>query len=472
MITLTTALIILAHVAGLVAAGDIVMKGRTAQGTTAWAIALLTLPWVAIPLYFVFGERRFAGYVRARREGVRRLDESAKELFERLKPYTLPLRTEHAAFAAVGRLARLPFTSGNKVELLVNGEATFRAIFAAIDAARDYVLVQFYIIRDDALGRRLRDRLLAARARGVRVFLLYDEIGSYSLPRAFLDCLRDGGCSVSGFRTKRRRQRRFRINFRNHRKIVVCDGRVAFVGGHNVGDEYLGKHPTLGRWRDTHSAIRGPAVQCVQLAFLEDWYWANRSVPDLEWTPLAETDADARVLIVPSGPADPLETASLLYTHVVNSASRRLWLATPYFVPDEQVVSALQLAALRGVDTRVIVPAVSDSRMIRWSTLAFEEDVLPAGVKMFRWQPGFMHHKVALSDDVAVVSTANLDNRSFRINFEISVVVADAPFAAQVEKMLLADLEESAAVPAGDFAKRPFRERFLARLARLLAPIQ
>lgn len=472
MLTLWTAFLVLAHAAGVVFAIDIVMKGRTAQGTTAWAIALLLIPYFSIPFYFVFGERRFGGYVRARREGMRRIDESAKELHERLRPYSLPLRAEHEAFAPIARLARLPFTGGNRVELLINGAETFRAIFEAIDQARDYVLVQFYIIRDDRVGRELRDRLVAARGRGVRVMLLYDEIGSYSLPRDYLDFLTSAGCQVSGFRTKRRRQRRFRINFRNHRKIVVCDGRAAFVGGHNVGDEYLGQHPTLGCWRDTHCAVRGPAVQCVQLAFLEDWYWATKAVPDLEWTPLAATDQDARVLVVPSGPADLLETAPLMYTHLCNSAHRRLWLATPYFVPDEQVLAAIQLAALRGVDVRVIVPDRLDSALVRWSTLSFEDEVLAAGARIYRWTPGFMHHKIALCDDVAVVSTANLDNRSFRINFEVSVVIADATFAGEVERMLVADLEQARAVARGEFAARPYGERLLARLARLLAPVQ
>ncbi|HEX2837447.1 MAG TPA: phospholipase D-like domain-containing protein, partial [Phycisphaerales bacterium] len=258
---------------------DVVMKGRTAQGTIAWSISLLLMPWLSLPFYLVLGDRKFIGYERASPEGSREIDVLARALLESLAPFVPP--NSEAGFADRGftKLARFPFTSGNKVTLLINGSATFDAILEAVESAREYIVVQFYIVRDDGLGKRLQRALLAARKRGVRVYLLYDEIGSHGLPRAYLQALKDAGCECSGFRTKARKQRPFRLNFRNHRKIVVVDGRVAFTGGHNVGDEYLGLHKVLTPWRDTHVSIRGPAVQCVQLAFVEDWFWATQRVP-------------------------------------------------------------------------------------------------------------------------------------------------------------------------------------------------
>jgi cardiolipin synthase len=228
----------------------------------------------------------------------------------------------------------------------------------------------------------------------------------------------------------------------------------------------------MSPWRDTHVELRGPAVQCVQLAFAEDWYWVHRVVPDVNWTPTLEPDSDMRVLVVPTSPADELEAAELLFTHIANCARERLWIATPYFVPDEQMLGALQLAALRGVDVRVIIPERNDARLVWLSAFSYYNDVLPAGIKVYRHQPGFMHQKVVVSDELACVGTANIDNRSFRINFEITVVVADEDFAERTAAMLERDMKQSRQVKAGEFEKMPFRFRLLSRAARLLAPIQ
>lgn len=462
--------LVIVQALGLWAAVGIVMRGRTAQGATAWALGLVLLPVLSLPLYLVFGERKFYGYVRARRQGNRGIDRVAAELFENIKPYTPAAPPPDAA--ALQRLARAPFTTGNDVELLIDGAATFDAVISAVNAARRYILIQFYIFREDGLGKRVQKALLDARARGVSVHLLYDEIGSYSLPQSYLDALTQAGCKCSGFRTKPRKQRRFRINFRNHRKIVVVDGEVAFIGGHNVGDEYLGLNPRMSPWRDTHVEIRGPAVMAAQLSFLEDWYWANRNIPDLNWTPSPAEGGTSTVLVVPTGPADDLETCLLFLTQLANSARRRLWIATPYFVPDELALGALQLASLRGVDVRVIIPERNDSRLVWLSAFSYYDEVLPAGVKLFRYQPGFMHQKVVLSDDTACISTANFDNRSFRINFEVSALVADTTFAEEVGAMLETDFTRCREVKKGEFEKMPYWFRLASRVSRLLAPVQ
>lgn len=457
---------------GLWMAIDVVMKGRTAQGAIAWALGLLLLPLVAVPLYLVFGERKFAGYIRSHRRGKSEIDQVAAQLAAQLRPFVAVPIDSLGTTAALTKLVRLPFTNRNHVELLVDGKDTFDAIIEAIERARHYVLVQFYIIRDDGAGRRVQAALLAARARGVRVYFIYDELGSYDLPRQYLDALRAAQCECSGFRTKPRKQRPFRINFRNHRKIVVVDGRIAFVGGHNIGDEYLGLHDTLRPWRDTHVAIRGPAVQCVQLAFLEDWFWAQQAIPDLEWTPEPAEGAGVTVLVAPSGPADELDTCSLLFTQLVQSARTRLWLTSPYFVPDEQLIGAIQLASLRGVDMRLLISELSDSLLPHLSAFSYYNDIMPSGGKIHRYQSGFLHQKVLLADTIACVGTANLDNRSFRINFEITIVVADADFSAQVAAMLEKDLAASRQVAKDEFDRRPFLFRLACRVARLLSPIQ
>lgn len=457
---------------GIWGAVDVIVRGRTAQGTVAWALALLFIPVVALPLYMMFGDRKFEGYVRARRDGVRQIDQAAKELFEALKPHAVAPLDPFSELHSLGKLARMPFTVGNTVQAIYTGEEFYRLLREAIDGAQDYVLVQFYIIRDDEIGRELQNALLRARARGVRVMLIYDEIGSHALPTAYLTQIREAGGMCSGFRTKPRRQKPFRINFRNHRKIVVVDGRVGFTGGFNVGREYVGKDEQIGRWRDTQVRLTGPSVLCLQLSFLEDWYWANRSIPKLNWDPGPVRNEGVPVLIVPSGPADMLETGSLLHTAIPNAAKRRLWIATPYFVPDETIIGALQLAVLRGVDVRVIIPEKTDSLLVQKSMLSYYEDFLPFGVRMFRYQPGFSHQKIMLCDDLVLAGSANIDNRSLRINFEITAVIADAGFAQEIEKALNADLERSHEVPKNAWEDMPRGHRFIARLARLFAPIQ
>lgn len=467
-----TAIFLVIQGFGVWGAIDVIVRGRTAQGTVAWALALLLVPILALPLYMLLGDRKFDGYVRARRDGVRQIDQAANALFEALKPHAVAPLDPFSELHSLGKLARMPFTVGNSVRAIYTGEEFYRQLGEAIDQAKEYVLVQFYIIRDDEIGGELQAALLRARARGVRVMVLYDEIGSHTLPTAYLTKIRDAGGMCSGFRTKPRRQKPFRINFRNHRKIAVIDGRVGFTGGFNVGREYIGKDERFGRWRDTQVRLTGPSVLCLQLSFLEDWYWANRSIPDLNWDPGSVRGEGVPVLIVPSGPADKLETGTLLHTAIPNASKRRLWIATPYFVPDEAVIGALQLAVLRGVDVRVIIPEQTDSLLVQHSMLSYYEDFLPFGVRMFRYQPGFSHQKVMLCDDLVLVGSANLDNRSLRINFEISAVVADAGFAKEIERAFVADLEQSRELAKDAWDHLSRSTRFKARLSRLFAPIQ
>ena len=466
--------IIVAQVAGVVLALDAVMRGRTAQGTVAWVVALLTIPLVSIVFYVVFGNRRFNGYVRARRKGTASLDLVARACVESMRPFaaadaSLPL--DPGARSALERLAHTPWTAGNRATLLVDGAQTFDAIHAAIDAAREYVLVQFYILRDDATGRAFRQRLMDAAARGVRVHLMYDEIGCKDLRDSYLEPLRRAGASVSGFRTTRGRGNRFQINFRNHRKVVVCDGTCALLGGLNIGDEYMGLDPELGAYRDTHVRIDGPSVKAVQLAWIEDWHWATRSVPAVRWESAPQTDGD-RMLVLPSGPADRFETCLLAFSHLIHSARQRIWIASPYFVPDEGTIAALQFAALRGVDVRIMIPGVSDSRLVKMSMLTYLPDIIPAGIRVYRYTSGFMHHKVILSDSMACVGTANFDNRSFRINFEITAIVDGGQFAEDVRQMLARDFERCQGVPESDYLRRPWISRAACRVARLMSPIQ
>ena len=468
----------LVNLLGIGFAVHAVMHSRTAQGSIAWAVSLVAIPHIAIPFYLIFGRRKFHGYVKARRAG----DSSIRHIAESLRPFEAKFKAGLAqanGFLPLEKLSKMPFTHGNGLDLLVDGEATFKAIFDGIAKAEDYVLIQFFIIHDDELGRALKALLLKTAERGVRILLLYDEIGSHKLPAQYIQELRDADIEVKPFNTRGGKSNRFQINFRNHRKIVIVDGRTAFVGGLNVGDEYMGRSKRFGPWRDTHLRIQGPAVQCVQLSFVEDWYWAARSIPPLEWQPVPApprengTLPDQRTLVLPTSPADSLETCTLTFLHLIATAKKRLWITSPYFVPDQIMISALQMAALRGVDVRILLPEKPDHLLVWLSSFSFIEQTETSGVKFYRYQPGFLHQKVILVDDLAAgVGTANMDNRSFRLNFEITIFAADHDFAEAVTKMLRADFARSRRVTADGLRSRSFLFKLAVTSSRLMAPIQ
>ena len=448
------------------------MNARTSQGAIAWVLALLLIPFAAIPMYWLLGRTRFSGYVRGRRAGDLRLRELADAMHSRLRHFAIDIPEDDAFERAAETLGGLPFTRGNELELLIDGKETFDRLFSAIAATEDYLCVNFFIVKNDVIGRRFQQALIERARAGVRVMFLFDEIGSHKLPAAYLRELRGAGVECRSFGVNRHWWSRLQLNFRNHRKIVVCDGKIAFLGGLNVGDEYLGMVRRFGPWRDTHLQVKGPMVQAIQLVFLEDWFWATAQVPELRWTTHPET-ADQVGAIIPTGPADPVDSWQLIVAEAANTSRRKLWIASPYFVPDEGVLTALQAAAIRGVDVRVLIPERADHLLVWLSAFSYYEQSLPYGIRIFRYHRGFLHQKVMLIDErLAAVGTANLDNRSFRLNFEISAFCADAGFVDEVEHMLSVDFTHAREARLEDFTQRPFLFRAACRAARLLAPVQ
>ncbi len=465
--------VVLFYVLAFASALEAVLKARTSQGAIAWAISLIAFPLVAVPIYLVFGRNRFAGYLEQRdmieAESLRLLEHTSSSVAR----YMVTPTAETPVYTSLHKLARVPATSDNEVNLLIDGEATFDSIADGLRRAQKHILFQFYIIRDDELGRRL-GRILADRARaGVRVFLLYDEIGSTGFHRSGLyRQLKMTGVQVAPFNTTQGRRNRLQLNFRNHRKVVVVDGVEAWIGGHNVGIEYLGLKKRVGHWRDTHAHFKGPAVLGAELAFATDWLWATRSNLLLDWEVATDAAGDCRVLVFPSDPASEYEEAGLMFHQIISAAQRRIWIASPYFVPDNAIISALQLAALRGVDVRIIIPDEPDGPVVGMANWAFTRLLLPMGVQVHRYQGGFMHQKVLLMDDrLSGVGTANFDNRSFRLNFEITLLVEGGEFAGQVEQMLKRDLERCRRVSQEEMDGKPPWFLLAMGVARLFAPV-
>ncbi len=465
-LTILGFVLIIAEIIGIMTAVHAVMQPRSSQGATAWFIALITFPVISVPLYAVFGRTRFLGYTEALREAEASVGDRVRTWADQMNLMAADPRTGLEVIELLThRLTHIPFLRANHVELLVDGRATYDSMINAIESAESYVLVQFYIVRDDVTGRRLRDALIAKVQSGVRVYFLYDEIGCIKLPETYLEVMGDNGIEVSGFKTTKGRSNRFQINFRNHRKLLVVDGKTGFIGGNNLGEEYL-------KYRDTHIKIEGTAVQHIQFSFIKDWYWATAQIVPVSTEIVAAETSDQAVAIVNTGPADETPACSILFSSLVSSARSRLWITSPYFVPDDAMVRMLQAAALRGVDVRIILPGKPDQLLVTLASYTYYDDMLNNGVRLFRYREQFMHQKVILVDDtVAGVGTVNLDNRSLYLNFEATALVADDAFIKQVETMLIADLDNSDPVRCEHFYDKPLYVRVAANMARLASPL-
>ena len=472
------------HILGAAYAAHAVMNVRSARGATAWSISLVTWPWVAIPLYWLLGRDKFEGYAEAIKQAY--IGRKGLDYYEHSKimAYAVELGGEYAALGQyAAKFEPFPFTKNNSTELLIDGAQTFGRMLDAIASAERYVLLQTYILHDDETGRQFKEALMAKARQGITVHLLYDGLGSRKLPSSYINELRVSGVTVSAFRSSKGRRSRFQINFRNHRKILVVDGKVAFMGGLNIGDEYMGKDARFGPWRDTHVQFKGTAVLCLQEVLLRDLYWAGEEVPEASWDVETQPSYQQISFILSTGPADRLQECAFFFLNIINQAKERLWIASPYFVPDSSTLNALKMAALRGVDVRLILPDRSDHLSVYLCAFSFYEELAKVGIQLYRYREGFMHQKVILCDRaIAGIGTVNLDNRSFYLNFEAMSFVINRPFARgledsgepfirSVERMLERDIAVSRLVDFEEYKKKPIWFRLGARIMRLLAPI-
>jgi len=475
---LLTAAFIMLHVA--VCVFVVTWERRQPQATMAWLLAIALLPFAGIVLYLLFGltrSRRTAGRLQ---EASERVDHVMQRLcvLSKLGDDEERLDARSASFVRLCRgLASTPPSLGNAARLLVDGAETYAAMRAAIDAARDHVHVEFYIIHPDETGRDLRARLVEAARRGVEVRVLADALGSHALPDSFWDPLRAAGGHAGFFRPMLRvlrfLKRRDRLDFRNHRKIVVVDGRVGFTGGINVGREYLGLDPDRGAWRDTHVQLDGPAALSLQRTFAEDWLTTtDELLSDERYFPEPLTPGSCSVAVVDSGPDRSYAPIERIVVHAVALAAERLWLTSPYFVPSAAVLEGLVSAAVRGVDVRLLVPAKSDHPLVSMAGKSDYQYLLEAGVRIFEYERGFVHCKTVVVDSwLGSCGSANMDMRSFHLNFELNAFVIDAAFADELARHFLGDLTYAREVGLRAIRDVRWYRRLGWGMARLVSPL-
>jgi cardiolipin synthase A/B len=440
----------------------------------AWIMAIVFIPYVGAILCLIFGanwvERRKARKRLARRHIQRILDTAARDRSVVPREFT-PLQRQLLDLTDGMTDRRLTF--GNRVELLPMTERAFERLEQAIAAARDTVHVQFYIWRPDRIGTRMRDLLIRKAREGVTVRFLYDGIGSMHLGRRFLRPMFEAGIQVHPFLPGPGFRERWSINLRNHRKVVIVDGRVGFTGGMNVGDEYLGRSPHFGFWRDTQLELRGPAVLQLQQVFAEDWYYATQeglTHPDLFPQPDEQGDVAAQVL---SGGPDTETNIfySLMYA-AINEAREQVTLATSYFVPPTPLSMALETAARRGVRVRVLV---AKKATYLWTLLAgrsYYDDLLEAGVEVYEYHKGLFHAKTLTVDGSwSLVGTPNFDMRSLMLNFEVAVALYDERLSSELERHFEEDLKDATCIDPEQWSRRSVWKQLGERFWRLFAPV-
>jgi cardiolipin synthase A/B len=451
---------------------------RTSQAAVAWVVGLLVFPLISVPLYWVFGRYRFYGYREALRDvgqiHKRSVGAINRELRTRRNSQTTRLLTP---LEQVADVLDTPLCSGNQFELLIDGKDFYTALQEQIAAAESYIYLEFYIIRADATGSQLADALIAKAQQGVIVRMLYDELGSIRLTRAFVRKLLAAGVDVRAFNTRQGISNRFQINFRNHRKLVVIDGQTAIVGGFNVGDEYLGQAWWIEGWRDTAVAMRGPIVRKVQAVFAGDYYWsARRDLAEANWEhepTNADLDETGLAAVCATGPADERPLATMMFAAAANSARQRLWISTPYLVPDETLKVVLTMARARGVDVRILAPAVADVWPVYLAGLHYERELLEAGIHIMRYtQHVMMHQKCVLVDEqLVLIGSTNLDIRSLHLNFELMIAISDTLLVRHMIAVLEADFARADSIRLSDPPRHPWQTAAGRVIARLFSPI-
>ena len=447
----------------VVLSGWVVLQRSEPVATLGWVMALAFLPYIGFLIYYLFGPQRI------RRSGVRRV--AAHKAVGGRGKYI-----GDADALALNRMAQMmtgfPATTATRVDLLVDGGATYDALVKAIEKAKQHVHVEYYIYAGDRTGTRVRDALIERAKAGVKVRMLLDGVGT-KLARKFVKPLHDAGVELAFFHPVQWWMLPFarpKLNMRSHRKIVICDGKVGFTGGINVTDDE-NERLNPKAFHDLHMRVEGEVVRWLQVAWLEDWnYVTGKKVTDADVLVTAEP-GKIGVQVIPAGPDNDWEPIHRTQIEAIHRAETRVWLATPYFVPSRGALFALEGAAMRGLDVRVMVPKHTDSRLVTPAARSYFDKMLKAGVRIYEFGPRMLHTKALLvDDDVAIIGTSNFDTRSFSLNFEIVLMFCDAGVAKKLATGLTADLDAAKEVKSTS-RKRPLLTRLSEAIARLFSPI-
>jgi cardiolipin synthase len=448
----------------------IILDNRNPVKTIAWALVLAFIPVVGLIFYFFFGRSRRRERIIGRKVYNRLLKNPMAEF---LSQNNLPYPPKYSRLIALLQNINqaLPF-DGNNIDIYTAGTPMLKALLAELKKAKTHIHIEFYIFEDDATGHAVRDVLIAKAREGVEVRVIYDDVGCWRVPARFFSEMTRAGIEVRSFLEVRFPLLTSRVNYRNHRKVVVIDGRVGFVGGMNLADRYM-NGVSWGVWRDTHLRIEGKAVHGLQMAFLMDWYFVDRTLlSSSRYYPKQETKGDSMVQIVTSDPIGPWKEIMQGLVQAISNAQTYFYMQTPYFLPTEQLLAAMQSAALSGVDVRLMLPQRADNRLIQLASCSYLADMLRAGVKIYFYKKGFLHSKLMVSDDAfATVGSTNLDFRSFEHNFELNAFIYDSGAAGRMRDIFLSDQRHCSQLFLRSWKKRSIWQKAGESVMRLMAPL-
>ncbi|WP_207711003.1 cardiolipin synthase [Romboutsia sp. CE17] len=484
--------LVISYILGTIVAMTILLENRDPSKTVAWLLIFILLPGIGLITYAIFGRnlRKIKIFK------TQKLANSIKEekLFKNLEEINKIIRLEQDTITISKFLknneednARLkiislllntgmfPFTTNNKIDVFVDGNEKFNSLIRDIENAKDHIHLEYFIIKDSEIGRKIKELLIKKSKENVKIRILYDDVGCWRFwfHRKFFNEMKSYGIEIVPFLPTKFPIIGGKLNYRNHRKIVVIDGQIGYTGGINIGDEYMGRNKKFGYWRDTHIRIEGTSVYMLQMTFLIDWYYNTKEVLlDKKYFPKLGSFGNSMMQVVASGPDSDWEAIHYAYFLAICQAKRSIYIETPYFIPDESIIRALKSAALSGVDVRIIFPKIADHKIVNTASYSYFDDILKSGGKVYLYNKGFTHSKVIIIDNIiASTGSANMDLRSFMLNFEINAFIYDENVIELMKEDFFEDMKNSDEIDKDEFKNRSIVEKSKESIARLFSPI-
>lgn len=445
-----------------------------------WIVVITLLPLAGFILYVMFGRNYRKKKIFGRKElkDYEQIDHLARQQIYEINSPSLLQRAEIENHRDIITLLlnnnKSLLTVNNRIKILNDGEATFRAIKESLRSARQFIHMEYYIFEDDMLGREIADILIERARAGVEIRFIYDDVGSWSLKRSFIRRLRDEGIEVKCFMRVAFPWLTSKVNYRNHRKILIVDGLVGYTGGINIAQRYISGTKRTGPWRDTHVRLEGEAVAMLQVVFMTDWYFVSgQQLEDLEkYLPETHVDEEHMVQIVASGPDSDWASIMQMFFAAITHAKNHIYISSPYFTPNQAMLTAIKVASLSGIDVRIMIPSHSDSKIVYWASRSYIGELLDANVKVYLYRKGFNHSKLIMIDgSFSSVGTANMDIRSFEDNFEVSAIIYDSEVTRQLEDAFMEDLSRSRLVTREYWETRPTLHSIYESFSRLFSPL-
>lgn len=484
--------VIISYVAGIIVSINIILQNRDPAKTMAWLLIFILLPGIGLVIYAALGRN-----IRKRKIfKTQKLATNIKEnnLFKNMEPIEELVELEQRAIngndlikdtyyegikkkviSLLLNTGKFPFTTNNNVKVFIDGNEKFESLLKDIEQAKEHIHLEYFIIKNSEIGIKLKELLIKKANEGVSIKILYDDVGCWRFwfDRRFFQDMKDEGIEIVPFLPAKFPIIGGKINYRNHRKIAIIDGHIGYTGGINIGDEYMGKNEKFGYWRDTHIRIEGSSVYMLQMVFLIDWYYTTKKESfDERYFPKLNYMGNSMIQVVATGPDSDWEAIHYAYFSAICNAKERVYIETPYFIPDESLLRALKSAALSGVDVRIIFPSIADHKIVHQASYSYFDDILRSGGKVYLYKKGFIHSKVVIIDNkISSIGSANMDLRSFMLNFEMNAFIYDKKIIKKITDDFFKDIENSEEIKLKDFENRPFIKKWVESVARLFSPI-